>query len=129
MPTLTLIPEHKELLERHPEFTRKWAEGLRSGKYTQYIGGMCDEDIPQSACCLHVMEMECNGSRWEDGIERVTPSQFSDFRIERTLPEDLIATLSDGMGRYTPDLWNDYLEISFNQIADLLENGEVTYEE
>ena len=136
---LTLTDSSKQILKDNPEFTSKWVAGLRSDKYTQYRGGMCDPNVPNSACCLHVMEMECFDNSWESGFKgeyagdlpsdlgkgnygvlKVNTS-FTDFQ-----PEDLQASFDNG-GEQMPSIWNDHYKLSFLQIADLLESGEVEF--
>jgi hypothetical protein len=131
---LTLSSRSKRLLEEHPEFTTKWISGLRSGKYTQHRGEMCDPGVKSSACCLHVMEMECNGKEWSDGVSCgrhsfAVPSSMKDnfFRFsENDAPETLKAFDENG-SIYDTAMWNDSLCLSFNQIAYLLEKGEIEF--
>lgn len=136
---LVLTEESKAALESDIATRDKWAAALRSGKYTQNWGSMCDPNVPNSACCLHVLEVECNGLSWEAGSHIGYPSsvyergfsQGSPVHFSGLLAEKLTA-IDGGYGCYLPvkpDQWNDALGLTFNQIADLLEHGEVEFEE
>jgi hypothetical protein len=132
MNKLTLTPESEQALRNNPIDTATWVKGLRSGNYVQNRGGMCDIDIPNSACCLHVLEMDAGGKAWEDGANSwgslELPSEmvgesvmFDDF-----LAEDIKAVVNLGR-KESPAQWNDDLKLTFNQIATLLETGSVEY--
>lgn len=133
----------KETISENKEFIEKWIKGLRSGKYTQTRGAMVDPDLPNSACCLMVMEMECNGRKWEEGSYTVDedevvegsewgtfvvrmPSEFSNgVRWPQILEATVYGCTSTLVGCASPHQWNDRYGLTFNQIADLLEHGEV----
>lgn len=139
---LTLTDESQAILRDHPEFTAKWISGLRSGKYTQQKFQMCDPGAPNSACCLHVMEIECDGKKWEEGytfgldglpLAYEVPCCLVDplTLTGGFLPEDLSAMHEDEdiyHGIFKPQDWNDDLGLTFDQISDLLEHGTVEYE-
>jgi hypothetical protein len=126
---VTLTEESKQTLAQHPEFTEKWIAGLRSGKYTQVQNRMYDPKITNSACCLMVMEMVCNEREWGDHRDDVITAMPSDMEKPYIFPDGLLPQLlwartDDGEG-YSVDGWNDALSMTFEQIADLLEYGEV----
>jgi hypothetical protein len=147
MHKLTLKKGSKEALSKHPIEKAKWLAGLRSDTYKQVTGGMCDPLIPNSACCLHVLEMEVNNRSWESGINNQLPSNMNVFREEQetlippspvkfsgVLAQELkaIHTIShadvtEHLQCKRPAEWNDEFKLTFNQIADLLEYGEVEF--
>jgi hypothetical protein len=148
MKKLRLTGLTEKLLSDNPEFTFKWIEGLRSGKYTQIRQVMFHPEIPNSACCLQVMEECCNEldrditiQRAEDlGVSLHLPTclYLVDKRplvLRESEPEnDICAIFYDELGpleneEYTPVEWNDELKLTFYQIADLLEKGEVILED
>lgn len=135
MPKLTLTEESKTKLKENQEFTDKWIAGLRSGKWMQCREMMVYPEIPNSCCCLMVAEIECNGAKWEDGIRfdkdagELCNSGWdvpSDMASPSVWTEGLVAINEYGRTYQVVD-WNDDLVLSFNKIADLLENGEVEY--
>lgn len=143
MDKLILSEESKAILQEHAEFTKKWIEGLRSGEYTQVQEAMVDPEIPSSACCLMVAEI-VNGRKWEDhkyacnydedGECFEVAALPSDLSSEIHWTENLYATYLSDEGNYikrkpSPPTWNDDIGLSFNQIADLLEYGEVECEQ
>ena len=123
MNKLKLTEKSKNKIQQNQEFVNKWIKGLRSGAYAQIQSMMCRENTPNSACCLHVMEMECNGRDWEEGIGKIYPSRMYGGV---TWPEELKAEDVSGNLLY-PVNWNDSLSLTFNQIADLLETGEILW--
>lgn len=149
MNTLKLTEGTKELLDRHPKFTVNWIEGLRSGDYIQVQHSMYDVNIDGSACCLQVMEECCNNldrdieiQRAEDeGHDLHLPSCLylidkKPVTLDDELPEELIKavlTSEDALGVreaiFLPAEWNDDLNLTFEQIADLLDNGEIEIED
>lgn len=139
MNKVVLTKESKAALSANKEFTDKWVAGLRSGKYTQIRHSMVVHDVPNSACCLMVMEMECNGRSREGFPVAGLPSDLAKpYTLTSVpdcllLPEDIQAEVwtEDGWQTATmfkPAEWNDILELSFEQIATLLETGELEYE-
>ena len=110
----------------------KWVTALRSGKYIQIRSKMASEDIPNSACCLHVAAIEVDGVKWEDAIFNDTviglPSGFHES-INASFSE-LLANFgrirvcsqynNSGFSRL-----NDFYKLSFEQIAELIEEGEL----
>lgn len=145
MNRIVLTEESKAVLAANQEFTDKWIAGLRSGKYVQIQESMIEPDIPKSACCLMVMEMECNDRSWMDvadfnernifaemATDLPDPYKFKVIVNDLYYPEDLQARVYLG-GDYDaiiggPVEWNDGLNLSFKQIATLLETGELEYE-
>ncbi len=134
--TLKLDDKSKKTLKENQEFVDKWVVGLRSGKYTQVKEAMVYPDIPQSCCCLMVAEIEGNGKSWEDGINPgngYTESYPVPSQMPNGCPwlENLVATHPPTTDfdrcEYQPYNWNDELELSFEDIATLLETGEVSY--
>lgn len=143
--SLVLNQYSKNILEKYEEFKNNWIGGLRSGEFIQTTTKMCNKEVRNSACCLFVMEMVCNNKCWEDGLnpENVEegvyylPSDMENcFHFDGTfgydLPEHLSANIYSSDRRrlapYSPSAWNDRLKLTFNQIADLLEYGEVELE-
>ena len=140
MATLTLTDTSKEVLRKNPVTLSKWIVGLRSGKWIQTYGAMTEQDNPSCACCLMVLEAECNGKTTSDYINTTMPSSRPDalkFTGEHDgfMPEFLKAKyICDDDDKtlpatYFPMGWNDRLRLSFEQIADLLENGSITLQE
>ncbi len=122
--TLKLTERSKKEVKANRELIDTWIKGLRSGKYTQIQESMIDENIPNSSCCLMVMEMVCNGRGWEEGAGYELPTDLWDA-VE--WPEALSACLADDveMIEFTPSEWNDEFNASFEEIAELLDKGEV----
>lgn len=124
---LELTEPSKQKIKENPEFMQKWIAGLRSGKYPQARGAMVDADVPNSACCLMVMEMECNGRDWEDGLDKCLPSTLEGGI---TWPQELGLADERLLGGFTRVAhWNDNLEFTFDQIATLLETGSLEVED
>ena len=149
MATLTLTDTSKEVLRKNPVTLSKWIVGLRSGKWIQTYGAMTEQDNPSCACCLMVLEAECNGKTTSDyvnttadglvyvqGMPSSRPNALK-FTGEPDgfMPEFLTAKyIYDDDDKkspitYSPMGWNDSLKLSFEQIADLLENGSITLQE
>lgn len=142
MNTLKFIDKHRQILQENKELVDMWIVGLRSGKWVQTKGAMTNLTVENSACCLMVLEAECNNKVTDDfvwtdpaGTKHVNgmpsaagdPLWFRDYASKKFMPESLIAV--DGAGTpYNPAEWNDYLELTFDQIADLLEKGEIQFE-
>ena len=146
--TLTMHPRYVEVLKENQEITNKWIVGLRSGKYTQANGAMTNPNIINSACCLMVLEAECNNKSISDytyvdsdNIARSygLPADGSKplqllraYDVSNLLPQGLQAELSCGNqiieNSTTPSMWNDRFKLTFNQIADLLESGSINFE-
>lgn len=135
---LQLDDESMEAVFTEVEKTQTWIDNLRSGKYKQIQEQMCYTDIPNSACCLNVLECSVKGLKWNYFQNALMPSDkndqlFNSFSAERfngILAEKLHSTvvysddpeIEEGEELY-PVQWNDDLMLTFNQIADLLEKG------
>ena len=146
--TLTIHPNHVEVLKENQEIVNKWIVGLRSGKYAQANGAMTDPNIVNSACCLMVLEAECNNKSTSDYTYVDSNNTVNSYGLtddsakclqllrannaSNLLPQALKAELSCGNqvleNSTTPSQWNDTLKLTFNQIADLLESGSINFE-
>lgn len=146
--TLTMYPSYVEVLKENQEITNKWITGLRSGKWIQTSGAMTNLDVVNSACCLMVLEAECNNKSVDDYMyvdehdlvrSYGLPADNSRcLKLRRTdsastlLPQALKASLTcdDTVleSITTPSMWNDRYKLTFNQIADLLESGSINFE-
>ena len=122
----------KKTYKPHPDFQKldagerkKWADALRSGKYTQ--GSHTLHDGNGSYCCLGVLQV-INGRSVDGSLPSNTdePVEIGDY-----LPESINlaygATPND-RGHHcdnTPSVLNDLAGLTFPQIADLIEGKEV----
>lgn len=122
---LTLTDESKHTLLKHPLGTKKWIEGMRSGRYTQTKGAMIDLSKEGSACCLMVACMVNDGLEWIEGHLGGKPSFIEGMPVWY---QSLRAHHSEMSGLPGPATWNDDIGLTFNQIADLLEFGVIEYE-
>jgi len=134
MNKLVLTPNSAQALADNPEVVAKWCKGLRSGKWKQVHDAMCSLSTANSACCLHVLEMEVVGRGWEEGLNKHVPSDITDTPVSFSGidAEDIKAIHSDSEysgGIFTPVEWNDELLLTFDQIAYLLETGSVEWED
>lgn len=134
MNELTLTPESIQALADNPEAVAKWCTALRGGKWVQHREDMCVADIPNSACCLHVLEMEVGGMEWDEGLNKGIPSDITNTPVSFNGidAEDIKAVLSDpefSIGTFVPSEWNDDLLLTFDQIATLLETGSVEWDD
>jgi hypothetical protein len=147
MNKLTLLECTVKDLNTHPVEKAKWIAALRSEEYHQAFGNMCDPSLPNSACCLHVLEMEVGNKAWESGIDKQLPNEITNenntslaheeqayvidaVRFNETLAQDIKAAYEGqdyGAPIMKPSGWNDTVGLSFNQIADLLEYGVVEW--
>lgn len=147
--SLTLYQGDFDLLHVwNKEVTTKWIAGLRSGKWVQTTSAMTNIEIPNSACCLMVLEGECNNKVVADfiyakeiaGIPKpmTMPNGRTDYLVfkhangDAKLPQDIPALLHSPNLKSTGDLiypagWNDNLCLTFEQIADLLEFGQIEF--
>lgn len=104
-----------------------WCAGLRSGDYVQIKHEMCELDNPKSACCLHVANIVVDGNKWESGIDSCTPCDMevdAPFAIKAQ-----VANFCDSSGNeYRAEHLNDDAGLTFSQIADLIEFGELEVE-
>jgi hypothetical protein len=106
-----------------PEQRAKWVKGMRSVKYEQIQGSMCESHIKNSACCLHVAAMEVDGIPWEHGIGYGFPDDHKGWNFSNLARKSRIG-LSDSHA-VTPSRLNDFYGATFDQIADLLEGKEI----
>lgn len=137
---LTLNEQSKAYLAENSDLKNKWIAGLRSGKYPQITGAMVDPRLPGSCCCLMVAEIECNNRDWNEAFSEtdcdyvdvaVTPEDFQDGLKKLGKLEAIYEVPFKFKAKgesWRPAEWNDHLKLTFNQIADLLERGEVEYE-
>jgi len=123
------------------ELIKRWIEALRSGKYQQ--GRLSLRNISNQFCCLGVL---CDIAKDELGLDWILKEEWSKYQIEdnncTVLPSNLkelvgigghlgitvdATKLSPEYGipsntKYTTLVeLNDYWRLSFNQIADILE--------
>jgi hypothetical protein len=101
-----------------------WCAALRSGDFVQVQHEMCEIDDPKSACCLHVASIAVDGNDWSSGVDHCGPQD-----LEVSAPFAIRAQLAKfkGLGgreRRAENL-NDDDELTFNQIADLVDFGEL----
>jgi hypothetical protein len=97
---------------------------------------MSDKDVENSSCCLNVLECEIKGLPWDFAHGLSEPSDYVSTAAN-WVPEKFLGTLAENLEAYIPTgsagfkcrpaSWNDYLGLSFLQISDLLENGEVEF--
>lgn len=135
---LMLTEDSKQIIKEHQAEVDIWIKALRSGIYPQVRETMLHPKIPNSCCCLMVAEVACNGLVWGEWKSKRTEHCILQLYEGIPLfPKDLIAGLEwpaslrakTAIGLTTsPDYWNDNLDLTFTQIADLLETGEVYYE-
>jgi hypothetical protein len=153
MDTLQITTEDWDLLQKNKPITDKWIAGLRSGKWIQTIGAMTSVDVPNSACCLMVVEAECNNKTVNDYIripnneldvptaaglpsEEENPLQLQLHGLGFKYPQSLTAVFKCNSGierlrkfhntSLAPSQWNDTLQLTFEEIATLLETGSLT---
>lgn len=133
-----------------PEQRQTWIEGLRSGKYEQEQHRMCNPDKENSACCLHVAMIEVDNRRWEEALDETNVGSYGtpnsvEMNLNKTSIEandkrqveffsakarhTYIATKEDEDHNINPASLNDHYNLSFLQIADLLEGKSVEYDE
>lgn len=92
----------------------RWLKALRSGKYEQTTGVLCEPVLPdldgnpttKAYCCLGVLCDVTNSKFISSGMP--TASQLKKFKLERAAAEEL-ADRNDGRGH------------SFKKIADFIE--------
>lgn len=107
-----------------PDQLAKWVKGLRSGDYIQIGGRLHRRHEPNSACCLGVACVVVSGSNLESlgGVglpEGVFGSGFSVNAQEAHIAQN------STQSRYRPSDLNDGANLTFDQIADLLEGKTV----
>jgi len=122
------------------ELVRQWVEALRSGKYKQ--GRLSLRDINDKFCCLGVL---CDIAKGNLNLDwRLGTSEDICYEIEDTttvVPESILeflgvnihkAFINAGDLRYDLGIpsneskmslidLNDYYKVSFNEIADIIE--------
>jgi len=122
------------------ELIKRWVEALRSGKYQQ--GRLSLRNTSNQFCCLGVL---CDIAKDELGLDWILKEEWSKYQIDNNctvLPSSLkeligiggclgiiidATKLSSEYGipsdtKYTTLVeLNDYWRLSFNQIADILE--------
>lgn len=111
------------------EFKKKWLVALRSGKYKQASGSLCNK---RGYCCLGVAARSQGiANKWfENKGYYETSWRFENWdRIKRLIPEQLLgaleinstvqilANMNDGTGDYVDK------PKSFKQIANWIENN------
>ena len=152
MDTLQIVAKDWEVLQQNKEIISKWIEGLRSGRWIQITGSMTNQNIPNSACCLMVLEGECNNKVTTDYVtvydseqlgsiaglpsERGNPLELQLHGLNFKYPQNIHAIFKCNSGiedlkkfhntNLTPSQWNDSLELTFEEIATLLETGSLT---
>ncbi len=101
-----------------------WCAALRSGDYVQVQHEMCESDNPRSACCLHVANIAVDGNEWSSGVDCTSP-----YKLGVSAPFALKAQDVQFENQYgeilSADALNDAVELTFNQIADLVDFGEL----
>ena len=137
MSKLEITPKWRERLAREPEKLKMWVEALRSDKYTQAWLKMTGGGM--SACCLCVLECEAHDLEPADYSKQAMPPidrrgklppgvKFDGVFASNIIAYDHSAHDYEAPAGLCPAVWNDELGLSFHQIADLLETGEVEYE-
>jgi hypothetical protein len=152
MDTLKIISTDWEVLKHNKAIIDKWIIGLRSGKWMQTTGNMTNPNVPNSACCLMVLEAECNNKVTTNYVtvynqdqlgsiaglptERENPLKLQLQGPGLKYPQNIYAIFKCNSGvkrlqqfdnsRLVPSQWNDVLGLSFEEIATLLETGSLT---
>ena len=119
------------------EIAQQWVAALRSGKYQQGTGAL---KIGDKYCCLGVLCDISDQATWEVDTEYPLPDRndkiYEYFGVEDVLPDDVMrwAGMQSNSG-VIPGLseapfdktklvfYNDDLEYTFNQIADIIEEN------
>lgn len=99
---------------------QRWIKALRSGKYTQTRRTLKDQD---GFCCLGVLCDVLDPKGWNGKMYR-----FGDQARGRGAFPPVAVTNAVGLGRGEVRRlaqWNDVENLSFAQIADLLEKEEL----
>lgn len=108
----------------------KWIAALRSGKFKQRVGAMSYANIPTSACCLHVAACAVDGIDWMHGAGCAMPDDLEVAAPFALAVSNIAFSVKDvGTGHSvsaTPADLNDEYELSFLEIAELLEKGTLT---
>lgn len=143
MDTLQITTEDWDLLQKNKPITDKWIAGLRSGKWIQTTGAMTNPNVQHSACCLMVLEGECNNKVTTDYVkpyaisglptEEKNPLQLQLHGLGFKYPQNLTAIFKCNSNivrlqklhntNLIPSQWNDALQLTFEEIATLLETG------
>jgi len=108
------------------EFKRAWIEALRSGKYEQGFGQLATITYDGSCefCCLGVAAA-ISGMNVDDMMSKTLPPPEVGAEWWEERPEDdkLVSNppvYLDGDMHTLSDA-NDFLQLSFNEIADIIE--------
>lgn len=121
MTTYNLSDASKDRIYEHKEEVKIWCDALRSGKYAQGKHSL-HQETSGSYCCLGVACKVLWGTEDEVLKQYGVPS-------EAGLPnwsQNMIVYRDGLQGINTLHGLNDQEGLTFNQIADLLEFGEVT---
>jgi hypothetical protein len=101
-----------------------WCAALRSGDFLQVQDKMCDSRIPKSACCLHVASIAVDDNDWSSGIDHRGPYDLEVSAPFALRAQDVIFKRQYG-GVFCAETLNDSEGLTFNQIADLVDFGEL----
>jgi len=108
------------------KFKRAWVEALRSGKYEQGFGPLVTISYNgrREYCCLGVAAL-VSGMKEDDMIDRYIPPPEvgAEWWEERPEDDELVSNppvYLDG-DMHTITYANDFLQLSFNEIADIIE--------
>lgn len=122
MTTYTLTDESKELILAHEDQVDIWVSALRSGEFEQ---DRCWLKTDIGFCCLGVFAVVVGNIEDEELFDLQTLNEVGD---KQPLWPEQIRAIKEEDKSYVVDLiyLNDTQRLTFNQIADLLEHGEVT---
>jgi hypothetical protein len=113
----------------NPEIKKIWVEALRSGKYKQGWGSLCQTiDGEDLYCCLGVLANECIEGEWEpctvcDGEVKwaISKGYSKSFCY---IPEELLIEIGiDVNDKMDLIYFNDNLGEDFKTIADWIEKN------
>ncbi len=119
------------IFNRNEEFDNEyatWSELLESDKFVQTTDCMADEEIPNSACCLHVAAVGIDGYSYEEGIgcgvpldlnQTITKARFSGSM------QDAVINIAGHEHTLTFVDLNDDFGLSFKEISELVKVGEL----
>ncbi len=114
------MPIAEKKMKLPPVFKAKWIAALRSGKYKQGTGYLCEEIKPgvYKYCCLGVAEIVC-GNKIETILNIAMPEELDErSKVPKILQADTVGSLPDNFSKM-----NDVKKFSFKKIATFIEKN------